>query len=52
MAVPSGNLVWRCPGGGVASSVSDRDVSTLIERQHLVAVLGQGLPREDHDLGG
>jgi hypothetical protein len=40
------------PGGGIASSVSDRDVSTLIERQHLVAVLGQGLPPEDYDFRG
>jgi hypothetical protein len=40
------------PAGGIASSVGDRDVSTLIERQHLVAVLGQGLPPENYDFWG
>lgn len=40
------------PGGGIASSVSDRDVSSVIEREHLIAVLGKGLPPENFDFGG
>jgi hypothetical protein len=58
---PGKETIWLSPreisfgivtGGGIASSVSDRDVSTLVERQHLVAVLGQGLPPEDYDFRG
>jgi hypothetical protein len=40
------------PGGGVASSVSETDVSTLIERENLIAVLGGGTPPENFDFGG
>jgi hypothetical protein len=40
------------PGGGVASSVSDTDVSSLIERENLTAVLGGGVPPEDYDFRG
>lgn len=40
------------PGGGVASSVSDTDVSSLIEREQLIGVLGQGIPPENYDFGG
>jgi hypothetical protein len=40
------------PGGGVASSVSETDVSSLLERQNLIAVLGGGIPPEDYDFGG
>ncbi len=40
------------PGGGIASSVSERDVSTLIERQHLIDVLGLGLPPVNFDFRG
>jgi hypothetical protein len=39
-------------GGGVASSVSERDVSSLIERSDLVPVLGRGLPPENFNFGG
>jgi hypothetical protein len=39
-------------GSGVASSVSERDVSTPIERQHLMPVLGGGTPPENFDFGG
>ncbi len=41
-----------CPGGGVASSISDVDVSSLIERQHLMDVMGTGLPPQDFDFRG
>jgi hypothetical protein len=40
------------PGGGVANSISEIDVSTLIERENLIAVLGQGIPPENYDFGG
>jgi hypothetical protein len=40
------------PGGGVASSISETDVSSLIERQNLIAVLGGGIPPENYDFGG
>jgi hypothetical protein len=40
------------PGGGIASSVSETDVSTLIERQHLIDVMGLGLPPENFDFRG
>jgi hypothetical protein len=34
------------PGGGVASSISETDVSTLIERENLIPIFGKGLPSE------
>jgi hypothetical protein len=40
------------PGSGVVSSLSERDVSTVIEREHLMPVLGGGLPPENFDFGG
>ena len=40
------------PGSGVASSISETDVSSLIERQHLIDVMGTGLPPENFDLSG
>jgi hypothetical protein len=40
------------PGGGVASSVSETDVSTMIERENLIAVRGGGIPPENFDFGG
>ncbi|MGH8251703.1 MAG: hypothetical protein ACREVI_13590 [Steroidobacteraceae bacterium] len=40
------------PGGGVTSSVSDLDVSSLIEREHIIPVLGGGLPPENFDFRG
>src|SRR5262249_48117096 len=39
-------------GSGVASSVSDTDVSSLIEREYLEAALGEGIPPENYDFGG
>ncbi len=40
------------PGGGVASSISDTDVSCLIEREDLIGVLGQGIPPENYNFRG
>jgi hypothetical protein len=40
------------PGGGVASCISDNDISTLMEREHLIDVMGTGLPPENFDFGG
>ena len=37
---------------GIASSVSEKDVSTLIEREHLMPLLGHGIPPENFDFGG
>jgi hypothetical protein len=53
--------VWHAPWGisfgavvssGAASSVSELDVSTLIEREYLIPTLGQGVPPEDFDYRG
>jgi hypothetical protein len=58
---PSVGNLWLSPnaisfaaaaGGGIASSVSETDVSTLIERQHLIDVLGLGFPPENFDFRG
>jgi hypothetical protein len=40
------------PAGGVASSISEIDVSTLIERENLITVLGAGLPPQNYDFAG
>lgn len=40
------------PGGGVASSISEADVCSLVERDHLIAVLGSGPPPENYDFRG
>ena len=50
----SQNLIafGAAPGGGVASSINDRDISVLIEREYLINVMGKGLPPEDFDFGG
>jgi len=39
-------------GGGTATSVSAKDVSSQIERKNLVATLGDGLPPDSYDFGG
>lgn len=39
-------------GGGVASSVSESDVSSLIERKYLIPTLGGEVPGESYDFGG
>jgi hypothetical protein len=40
------------PGGGVANSVSEQDVSSLIDREHIIPVLGGGVPPENFDFRG
>jgi hypothetical protein len=40
------------PGSGIATGVTPMYVSSLIERDHLLAQLGKGLPPEDYDFGG
>jgi hypothetical protein len=40
------------PGGGVANSISETDVCSLIERSNLIPLLGQGLPPENFDFRG
>lgn len=40
------------PGSGVATSVSEVDISSLIEREHLMPALGHGIPPENFDFGG
>ncbi len=41
-----------CSAAGVASSVSDTDVCSMIERQHLLDVMGTGLPPNNFNFGG
>lgn len=38
--------------GGSASSISELDISSLVERQNLIDVMDKGLPPEDYDFGG
>jgi hypothetical protein len=40
------------PGSGVATSVSDKDVSSLIQREYLMPALGGGVPTENFDFRG
>jgi hypothetical protein len=40
------------PGSGIATSVSDKDVSILLEREYMVPLLGGGIPPENFDFGG
>jgi hypothetical protein len=49
---PDALVFGAVPGSGIVSSLSERDVSTLIEREHLVGVLGAGLPPENFDFRG
>jgi hypothetical protein len=39
-------------GGGVASSISEHSISTQIDRQRLIDVVGNGLPPENYDFEG
>ncbi|MCK1339802.1 hypothetical protein IVB38_28320 [Bradyrhizobium sp. 38] len=39
-------------GTGLVSSVNDREVSTLLEREYLEPVLGEGMVPEDYNFGG
>jgi hypothetical protein len=49
---PTEVIFGRVAGSGVASSISELDVSSLIERQYLVDITGNGLPAENYDFGG
>jgi len=40
------------PGGGIATSVSYKDISSQIIRDQLIAALGKGLPPENYDFRG
>jgi hypothetical protein len=39
-------------GGGIATSVSEKDVSSQIEREYLMSYFGQGIPPENYDFRG
>jgi len=39
-------------GSGIAHSISDLDVSSLMEREHLIGVLGEGIPPENFNFSG
>jgi hypothetical protein len=49
---PSEISFGAAPGGGIATSINERDISTLIERDCMVDVLGIGLPPENFDFRG
>jgi hypothetical protein len=49
---PQEAIFGATPGSGIASSVSERDISTLIEREHLIPMLGGGIPPENFDFRG
>lgn len=57
---PGKERIWISPreisfgasyGGGVATRVSELDVSSLIEREHIIPVEGLALPPENYDFG-
>jgi hypothetical protein len=52
--VPSKNEVvfGAFAGSGIASSVNERDVLSLIERDYLEPALGEGIPPENYNFGG
>jgi hypothetical protein len=39
-------------GTGLVSSINDREISTLLEREHLEPVLGEGIVPENYNFGG
>lgn len=39
-------------GGGIATSVSEKDVSSQIEREYLMSYFGEGIPPENYDFRG
>lgn len=45
-------IFGAAPGGGIATSVSELDVSTMLERENMLPVLGRGLPPENFDFRG
>jgi hypothetical protein len=38
--------------GSIASSISERDVASQIEREHLMDMIGKGLPKANYDYSG
>ena len=51
--ISEGEVSWGVlMGGGVATSVSDRDVSSQAERENWIDVLGRGLPPIGFDMSG
>jgi hypothetical protein len=49
---PQEAIFGATPGSGIAHSVSEKDISTLIEREHLMPALGGGIPPENFDFRG
>lgn len=49
---PQEAIFGAAPGSGIASSISDKDVSTLIEREYLIPMLGGGVPPENFAFSG
>ena len=49
---PSEICIGAVVSSGAASSVSELDISTLIDRETLHPILGQGMPPEDFDYRG
>jgi hypothetical protein len=49
---PSEICIGAVVSSGAASSVSELDISTLIDREALHPILGQGMPPGDFDYGG
>jgi hypothetical protein len=39
-------------GGGIATSVSEKDVSSQIEREYLMSYFGEDIPPENYNFGG
>jgi hypothetical protein len=50
--LPREVIFGAAAGYGEASSVSEKDVSTLIERERLIPLLGSGVHPENFDFGG
>ena len=45
-------IFGTCAGSGIAHSVSEKEVSTQIEREYLMPAMGQGIPPINFDFGG
>lgn len=58
---PNKEVIWlsrnrisfgATPVGGIASSINDRYISVLIEREYLIDTIGKGLPPENFNFSG
>jgi hypothetical protein len=47
-----GPLFGAVPGMGIPTSVSEKNISILLEREYLVPMLGGGVPPENFNFGG